>query len=129
MVQEAVVEAISATTEKFWRELDVIWMDKIQSEKKELSDLKENVRRQMSETKRLEQYSSKQNIKIFGLNESEIGDLQKKVINLSNELGVEIERNDVAIATVSVETTETVIVKFVKRKTKDINQNEEELES
>lgn len=69
------MEAISATTEKFWRELDVIWMDKIQSEKKELSDLKENVRRQMSETKRLEQYSSKQNIKIFGLNESEIGDL------------------------------------------------------
>lgn len=69
------MEAISATTEKFWRELDVIWMDKIQSEKKELSDLKENVRRQMSETKRLGQYSSKQNIKIFGLNESEIGDL------------------------------------------------------
>ena len=73
------------------------------------------------ELDKLEQYSRKENIKVFGLPETEGENTNEKVVNLAREMGLEIGTRDISIShriRGAAGKPRPIIVKFVRRETK-----------
>ena len=119
MLMEAVAATITATTETIKsvkRDLE-----EIRTGKEEILILQQSMETQKSETEKLEQYSRKENVKVFGLSESDEEDLEDKIVNLASDIGVPLERRDISVChrlRGNGKSPRPVIVKFVRRKTK-----------
>lgn len=120
MIMEAVASAISATTETIMQEIKQN-LHKARSVEDDVTSLKHEVCKNKSSNDKLEQYSRKENIKIFGLKENPNEDLEMKVIDLSKDIGVDIVADDISVChrlPGGGKYPRPAIVKFVRRKTK-----------
>lgn len=120
MIMKAVSVAIASTTATV---LDKMQQDMqaLQLERAELRELKTELQQQKFENEKLEQYTRKDNVRIFGLSETENEDLDDKIISLAGEIGLELKKDDISVShrlRGNGKKPRPAIVKFVKRSTK-----------
>ena len=120
LIMKAVAVAIASTTETVIQNLKQE-IAEAKTVSNDVEILKVRVEEQKAASEKLEQYTRKENVKIFGLNESENENLEEKVVILSKEAGVDITSNDISVChrlPGNGSGPRPVIVKFVRRKTK-----------
>ena len=91
-------------------------------QEQELEKLRMITQRTAWETDRQQQYSRKENIRVYGIIETEDEDTSDLIVQLANDIGVKITRNDVSVSHRlgrKQAKPRPIIAKFVRREIKD----------
>ena len=94
MIQSIVTAAVTASTSQMLS----FWSDSIKSMKSDACTMKRVIKSQEKDIDKLEQYSRRENVKIYGLIEEENENTDERVIKLFNDIGVEFDVNDISVS-------------------------------
>lgn len=134
-IQPILVQTVSAAVAAAMKSL----MDELKKPLQSLHQLETDGQqaKALEEVDRLEQYGRRDNIRIFGLEETRGEDTTNKVVELAADMGLAISANDISVShrlptsgrrSGSKKTSRPIIVKFVRRSTKQaVMKNKKEL--
>ena len=132
IIMQTVTASVTAAMKAMMEELQKSLTSLHQAEKAAAMDGQQS--NALAEVERLEQYGRRENIWIYGLEESRGEDTTSKVVELAADMGVAISTSDISvshrlpISGKSPDAKRPIIVKFVRRSTKQaLMKNKKEL--
>ena len=127
LIVKSVTAALEVTANVIMQDVreDMDKKEKVQRERENnsLTNLKKEVQTQNFELDKLEQYSRKENIKVFGLDEREGEDTNEMIVKLASDIGIQISQSDISVShrlPGPRGKPRPIIAKFVRRDTKSL---------